>query len=180
MAMDIPSVLTSFIPAVVSAALGIPTAQGRIGGLWPPSCPSLLVSFTSACPSPCLCLLPSQVENALQWDDGMVFGEEALSKLFRLCVLVRKDIREAREVAQRLSALTVLGEDLDSIPSTDMAVHNCHYLQVKGYLMPSSDLTRHQGCMWSTHIHAGQTHTFKKERQDTRDLSAFCIPMHAH
>ena len=64
---------------------------------------------------------------------------------------------------QWLRALVAVSEDVGLVPSTHMAAHNhlCVTL-VLGGPMPSSDLCRHQACMWSTYTTCSQNiHTYK-------------------
>ena len=61
-------------------------------------------------------------------------------------------------MAKWLRILVILEEGPGSIPSTHMVAHNYLQLQFQGYLIPYSDLYKHQAYMLYTYMHAGNSH----------------------
>lgn len=58
--------------------------------------------------------------------------------------------------AHSLRAFVALAEDPGSSPNTYKVVHNHVVTAIPGSLTPSSDLHRHQVCMWYTDIYVGK------------------------
>lgn len=70
----------------------------------------------------------------------------------------------------QLKPVVALSEDLGSVPSTHLVVHDC---PVPRHPMPSSDLGGHQARIWSTQINAGtHTHTILKKKKVTYSSKA--------
>lgn len=61
-------------------------------------------------------------------------------------------------MAQQFRALLALGEDLTSVPSIYMMVHNYQLLWFQGIPTLSSDFQGHQVCTWCTYLYVGNTH----------------------
>lgn len=60
-----------------------------------------------------------------------------------------------------LKALAALDEELSSVPSTHVLVHNHFITPVQGHLMSSSNLRENPTHTWHTYLPAGKTRKIK-------------------
>jgi hypothetical protein len=66
------------------------------------------------------------------------------------------------ELARRFGACVVLSEDLGSVASIYLVVHNHPLASILGGLIPSSGLWGDRACMWYTYIPRDKIFTYVK------------------